>query len=135
MSDSPPRSSNSPQSEPAPGSERRGADRIEVMWSVDCETDDTFLYASITNISEMGIFVSTRDPLELGAQVRLRFAPPASTEAFVLRGHVQWINPVRLLSENRNPGMGILFHGLTADDRERIVELIRTIAYVRDSAN
>lgn len=134
MSDSPPSSSGSP-SEAPPGSNRRGADRIEVMWSVDCETDDTFLYASITNISEMGIFVSTREPLELGAHVRLRFSPPGASEPFVLHGQVQWINPVRLLSESRNPGMGILFNSLGPADRERIVDVIRTIAYVRDSAN
>lgn len=135
MSDSPPQSSDAPPVESVPGSERRGADRIEVMWSVDCETDDTFLYASITNISEMGIFVSTREPLELGAHIRLRFSPPGANEPFVLRGQVQWINPVRLLSESRNPGMGVLFHSLTLDERESIVEVIRTIAYVRDSAN
>ena len=45
------------------GVERRSAERIDVTWSVDCETDDTFLYASIANISELGIFVMTREPL------------------------------------------------------------------------
>ncbi len=45
------------------GHERRSSERIEVTWSVDCETEDTFLYASITNISEMGIFVHTTEPL------------------------------------------------------------------------
>jgi type IV pilus assembly protein PilZ len=134
VSDSPP-SSAAPPTEAPPPSERRGADRVEVMWSVDCETEETFLYANITNISKMGIFVSTREPLELGAPVRLRFCPPGSEAPFVLRGQVQWINPVRLLSENRNPGMGIRFVTLTAEERERIVQTIRTIAYLRDSEN
>ena len=43
-------------SERPPVSDRRGSDRIEVTWSVDCESRDTFLYASIANISEFGIF-------------------------------------------------------------------------------
>ena len=43
--------------------DRRTSERIDVTWSVDCETEDTFLYASIANISEIGIFVSTREPL------------------------------------------------------------------------
>lgn len=116
-------------------SERRSADRVEVTWSIDCETEDTFLYASIANISELGIFVSTREPLQVGTRMRLRFAPPGSREAFIIFGQVQWINPVRMLSENRNPGMGIRFVDLTADDRERIVAAIRTIAYVRESQN
>jgi len=116
-------------------SERRGAERIPVTWSVDCETEDTFLYANITNISEMGIFVATREPLEVGTQLTLRFAPPGARAPFVLLGQVQWINPVRMLSENRNPGMGVRFVNLTPDDREQLVDAIRTIAYVRGSTN
>jgi type IV pilus assembly protein PilZ len=65
----------------------------------------------------------------------LRFAPPGSEDAFVLHGQVQWVNPVRMLSESRNPGMGVSFVDLSADDRERIVDTIRTIAYVRDNRN
>lgn len=120
-------------SEPAP-SERRSAERVDVLWSVDCETEETFLYASITNISELGIFVSTRDPLPVGTRLTLRFSPPGAAEPFVLAGQVQWVNPVRILAENRNPGMGIRFLELTPDSRERIVGAIRTIAYVRDAS-
>ncbi len=120
---------------PVSSSDRRGAERVPVTWSVDCETDDTFLYANITNISEMGIFVATREPLEVGTQLTLRFAPPGAREPFVLLGQVQWINPVKMLSENRNPGMGVSFLNLTPEDRERIVDVIRTIAYVRSASN
>jgi type IV pilus assembly protein PilZ len=113
-------------------SNRRSAERIEVTWSVDCETEDTFLYAAITNISEMGIFVRTTDPLAVGTEVTLRFAPPHASEAFILDGVVQWVNAVRPLHDNPNPGMGIRFASLTLADRERIVEAIRTIAYLRE---
>lgn len=116
------------------GSERRSAERIDVVWSVDCETQDTFLYASITNISELGIFVATDQPLEVGTRLRLRFLPPGAPEAFVLAGVVQWVNPIRVLAENLNPGMGVRFVDLSPEDRERIVDAIHTIAYVRDAA-
>lgn len=102
---------------------------------MDCETDETFLYAYITNISEMGIFVKTERPLPVGTRLVLRFAPPRLKTSFELRGVVQWINPVRPLAENLNPGMGIRFESLTPDDRERIVEAVRTIAYVRHADN
>jgi type IV pilus assembly protein PilZ len=114
--------------------ERRNSDRIPVVWSVDCETDDTFLYASITNISEFGIFVRTEKPLEVGTRLTLRFAPPGARQPFVLVGQVQWVNPVKVLAENLNPGMGVRFLNLGAEDRERIVDAVRTIAYVRDAA-
>ncbi len=112
--------------------ERRAAERHDVTWSVDCETPDTFLYASISNISEMGIFVLTREPLAVGTRLTLRFAPPRH-EPFVLQGVVQWVNPVRLGDDNPNPGMGVRFVDLSDDERERLVEVVRTIAYLRDS--
>ncbi len=114
---------------------RRSHDRIPVAWSVDCETEDTFLYASIRNISELGIFVATREPLLIGTRMTLRFSSPGGGQPFALAGVVQWINPVRLLAENRNPGMGVQFVELTLEDRERLVEAIRTIAYVREITN
>ncbi len=117
-------------------SNRRVVTRVDVTWAVDCETEDTFLYASITNISELGIFVRTTDPLPVGTLVRLRFALPRQAEAhdaLTIEGTVQWVNALRPLSDNPNPGMGIRFVGLTLDDRERIVEAVRTIAYLRES--
>jgi type IV pilus assembly protein PilZ len=119
----------------ASASNRRQHDRIDVSWDVDCETEDTFLYASIKNVSELGIFVLTREPLEVGTRVMLRFSPPGSDAPFDLQGTVQWVNPVRVLSDNRNPGMGILFVDITPDERERLVATVRTIAYVRDPSN
>jgi len=116
-----------------PAVERRTVERVDVTWSVDCETEDTFLYAAITNISALGIFVRTSQPLEIGTRVTLRFAPPGARAPFVLAGVVQWVNPVKVLAENRNPGMGIRFVDLTPLDRERLVDAVHTIAYVREA--
>jgi len=113
------------------GSERRVHDRFDVTWAVDCVADDTFLYASIANISEMGIFIRSEEPLALDTQLVLTFAPPGH-EPFKLAGEVAWINPVRRDGDNPNPGMGVRFIDLTPDNRERLVEVVRTIAYVRD---
>jgi type IV pilus assembly protein PilZ len=111
--------------------DRRSHDRFDVEWAVDCVAEDTFLYASITNISAMGIFVKTMDPLTLGTRLVLSFEPPGY-ESFKLEGEVAWINPVRANGDNPNPGMGLRFVNLRPDDRERLVEVIRTIAYVRE---
>jgi type IV pilus assembly protein PilZ len=111
--------------------DRRIHDRFDVAWAVDCVAADTFLYASITNISEMGIFVRTSDPLKIGTKLRLTFAPPGG-ESFELEGCVAWVNRVKPDGENINPGMGIRFINLQLDERERLVEVIRTIAYLRE---
>jgi type IV pilus assembly protein PilZ len=79
----------------------------------------------------MGIFVKTTDPLAIGTGQVLTFAPPGY-EPFKLEGQVAWINPVRPNGDNPNPGMGLRFVNLRPDDRERLVEVVRTIAYVRD---
>jgi type IV pilus assembly protein PilZ len=114
------------------GADRRIHDRVEVThWAVDCVASDTFLYASIANISEMGIFVRTTEPLPVGTKLDLSFSPPGH-EPFNLEGHVAWVNKVRANGDNPNPGMGVRFIALKLDDRERLVEIIRTIAYVRE---
>lgn len=113
-------------------SDRRVFDRFDVEWSVDCVATDTFLYASITNISEMGIFVRTLEPLRLGTRMKLSFAPPGA-EPFALEGCVAWVNNLREDGDNLNPGMGIRFVNLQPDERERLVDVIRTIAYLRES--
>jgi type IV pilus assembly protein PilZ len=117
--------------EKSPDAERRTHDRFDVTWAVDCVADDTFLYASIANISEMGIFVRSVEPLALGTKLLLTFAPPGH-DAFKLAGEVAWINPVRADGDNPNPGMGVRFIELTPENRERLVDVVRTIAYVRD---
>jgi type IV pilus assembly protein PilZ len=124
------RDSTVPPSE-IPASNRRSFDRFEVTWAVDCVASDTFLYAAISNISQMGIFVRTTDPLVVGTRLILSFAPPGH-EAFKLEGSVAWVNKVRENGDNPNPGMGVKFTALAPEDRERLVEVIRTIAYVRE---
>jgi type IV pilus assembly protein PilZ len=106
---------------------------VPATWAVDCETPDTFLYASIANISELGIFVRTTDPLPVGTQVTLRFAPP-DDEPFNLQGIVQWVNFLKPNHDNPNPGMGVSFINLSASDRERLIEVIKTIAYLREGS-
>src|SRR4029079_13864463 len=95
-------------------SDRRINDRYDVEWAVDCVASDTFLYASITNISEMGIFVRTQDPLKIGTKLRLSFSPPGG-EGFELEACVAWVNRMKPDGENINPGMGIRFINLAMD--------------------
>jgi type IV pilus assembly protein PilZ len=116
----------------APGGvERRTSERVPVSWAVDFQNGETFLYSYIQNISSMGIFIWSKEPLPVGSQLVLRFAPPGE-EPFDLSGEVAWINPFHEDGENLNPGMGVRFVALEPEMRERLVELIRTIAYLPD---
>ncbi|MBP9111631.1 MAG: TIGR02266 family protein [Polyangiaceae bacterium] len=109
------------------GRDRRIHERFEVTWKVDCRSEHTFLFAYITNISELGIFVRTDEPQAIGSKVQLAFAPPGEKE-FHLSGEVTWINPPT--PQSISPGMGIRFVELDVRTRERIVKLVNTIAYL-----
>jgi type IV pilus assembly protein PilZ len=118
---------------PTTGAERREHQRFETTISVDYASGDTFLFAYLQNISEMGIFVRTETPLAIGTRLRLRFQVGDSELA--LDGEVTWINPVRPTGDNLNPGMGVRFIELTPDTREEVVSLVRTVAYLNSDEN
>lgn len=113
------------------GAERRIHQRFDTSIAVDYASGDTFLFAYLTNISEMGIFIRTNEPLVVGTRLRLRFQVDES-DPLVLEGEVTWINPYRPKGENINPGMGVRFIQLTPERREQMVALVRTVAYLRD---
>ncbi len=124
---------------PAPGEERRSSrsrrlhERVLVDLEVDYRADDTFLFAYITDISAMGIFVRTNSPAEKGTKLNLRFRSPSGDE-IELEGEVIWVNPFRPSDDGSvsNPGMGVQFMDLTAKQREDVMKLVRTFAYLDD---
>ena len=112
------------------GRERREHRRVLVSMEVDYRCDNTFLFAYITDLSAMGIFIQTNDPHPPGTLLNLRFQPPGGTHLDV-EGRVIWINPPRK-HDSINPGMGIEFVDLTPAQREQIKVLVRTFAYLSD---
>lgn len=116
------------------GVERRTYERFDAELSVDWSCGENFLFSYITNISEMGIFIRSDDPPVVGTALRLRFAIEGEP-ALDLAGVVAWINPLRADRDNPNPGMGVRFTALTPDQRERVVALVKTVAYLQDDVD
>lgn len=114
----------------ATDADRREHERFETSIAVDYASGDTFLFAYLQNISEMGIFVRTDHPLTVGTRLRLRFQAE-DPEPLTLEGQVAWINPFRHGGDNLNPGMGVRFVSLAPETREHLVALVRTVAYLR----
>jgi len=117
-------------SERRTGRERREHQRVLVSMEVDYRCDETFLFAYITDVSAMGIFIQTSDPLPPGTLLNLRFKPPGGAQMDV-EGRVIWVNPPRK-HDSINPGMGVQFVDLTPAQREQIKVLVRTFAYLSD---
>jgi type IV pilus assembly protein PilZ len=112
------------------GRERREHRRVMVSMEVDYGCDNTFLFAYITDLSAMGIFIQTSDPHPPGTSLNLRFQPPGGPRLDV-EGRVTWVNPPRK-HDSINPGMGVQFVDLTPVQREQIKALVRTFAYLSD---
>mgnify|MGYP002148115481 FL=1 len=114
------------------GADRRQHERVLVDWSVDYRASDTFLFAYISDISAMGIFVRTPTPEPAGTRLNLRFSPPGGPPMEV-EAQVIWINPPRDDGDaSRQPGMGLQFVDLTPLQREQVLRLVRTFAYLPD---
>jgi len=117
------------------GSDRREHERVLVDIEVDYKADDTFLFAYITDISAMGIFVQTNNPEPIGTRLNLCFRTPKELGGRLMEveGEVQWVNPHRPKDPaGRNPGMGIRFVDLTPQQRDEVMRMVRTFAYLDD---
>ena len=112
------------------GRERREHRRVLVSMEVDYRCDNTFLFAYITDLSAMGIFIQTENPHPPGTLLNLHFKPPGGAQLDV-EGRVIWVNPPRK-HDSINPGMGVQFVDLTPAQREQIKVLVRTFAYLSD---
>ncbi len=116
------------------GADRRIHERVLVDIEVDYRADDTFLFAYITDISAMGIFVRTNNPDPEGTKLNLCFRVPPELGGHMIEveGEVIWINPFRPNEPARQPGMGIQFIDLTQTQRELVMRMVRTFAYLND---
>ena len=80
--------------------------RVLVNLEVDYASEDNYLFAYITDISETGIFVRTTTPEAPGTSLNLKFAADGERPARA-RGEVIWVNPYRPGSpDNLHPGHG-----------------------------
>lgn len=112
------------------GHERRIHERVAVCLEVDYRCDDTFLFAYITDMSAMGIFIQTTSPKPPGTLLNLRFRLTDGKRLDV-DGKVIWVNHPHG-KDSINPGMGVQFVDLTAAQRDQILSLVRTFAYLSD---
>ncbi len=116
------------------GRERREWHRVLVDLKVDYKNSDNFLFAYISDLSETGIFIRTNTPELPGTQLNLRFMPNDGNQQLLqLEGEVIWVNDLQPENpDNINPGMGVKFVGLDPDSRHRLVEYIKTFAFLED---
>ncbi len=116
---------------PVADSDRRIAPRVLVDFEVDYASEDNYLFAYITDISETGIFIRTTTPEPAGTHLNLRFRLDDASPPIQIEGEVTWVNPYRPGNMNNlHPGMGIKFIDLDDELKARLLELVRRFAYL-----
>ncbi len=112
--------------------ERRAHPRYDAHTiSVGYASTDAFLFVHPDNISQMGIFIPTRQTLKAGTPLRLRFEV-GDDEVLDLDGRVAWS------SSPAEPGfgMGVEFVDVTPEQQERLKNLVGQVASLpREPAN
>ena len=108
-------------------SEKRRETRHPIRLEVNYRCGDTYLFSRSSNLSEMGIFITTATPLGTGTHLELSFAEPGGADSIRVLGEVMW---TLAAAPGVEPGMGVRFIDPTPDARARIKALIRTMAYL-----
>jgi hypothetical protein len=89
------------------GRDRRQSPRIVLDVRVDVKTGDWSQFASVTDLSDFGVFVLSNAPHPVGSMLRLRFKLPDDENVLEVDGEVR---STRLPGSADGPaGMGIEF--------------------------
>jgi len=95
--------------------EKRVSTRVPIRVLVEYEAVEDFLADYTSNVSLGGMFIQTREPLDIGTRFRLRFRLPDRAKPVETYGTVRWVIP-QGSGPGVVPGMGIQFDALTAGD-------------------
>ena len=129
-----PQAQSEPGEKEADGSERRREPRVLLNIEVDYSSEDTYLFAYITDMSTKGIFIHTNTPEAIGTLLNLDFTIPGEPESLAVEGEVMWVNTYRPGDfENINPGMGVRFTDLKDGEQAKITTLVKRIAYLEET--
>ena len=103
--------------------EKRQRARLEHPVMVAYRSVDRFIADLGTNVSGQGVFVNTRAPLPVGAEVRLLLSIPGRPEPYEIVGRVARVQS----AAEGDPGMGIVFTDLDEAERARLDALLTAL--------
>lgn len=92
--------------------EQRSDERIPCLIAVDYSDQKRVYHDFIQDLSKGGVFIETKEPLEIGERISLTFAMPATQNHFKISGKI-----VRAAKE----GIGIQFENKLSQYQEEII--------------
>jgi len=93
------------------------------MLNLNIKDKHTLYLYYMSFVKNGGLFVPTPKKFDLGDDVFLLLTLPNDTERYPVAGKVVWMTP-RIAIGNREPGIGMQFHGVEAQAVVRKIESI-----------
>ena len=102
--------------EQLPHDKRRSVQRVAIEADIGFQSDSNFFTGFSEDISAGGVFIATFEILPIGSILQVNFTMP---DGYLIStsGIVRWVREYNELAEDAEPGMGIQFDGLLADDK------------------
>lgn len=101
------------------GPHQRQHVRVEV--NREFEVIEDYIAEYVSNISQGGVFIRSKNPLPMGTRVTLRFSVIVE-DIEIVEGEGE---VVRVERSPNNTGMGVAFTRLTAESKRLIDEIVR----------
>lgn len=98
--------------------------REDVEVNIGANTESNFYVGFSGEIAEGGVFSATYSILERGSPVRALVTLPGGFETHV-NGYVRFVRDPMDMNTESDPGMGIQFEGLDAEQRELILRFVK----------
>lgn len=105
--------------------DRRSSPRLDVVLKVRFEKKEDFQEALVHNISQMGVYLATDRPFDVGYQFLIEIDLPNDKGQINGRCEVVWVNQVEV--KDYPKGMGVQFVELGSRDRELLEEYLKEL--------
>lgn len=100
--------------------------RGQKVLALSYEDHDGFREAYTGNISQGGLFIKTKSPLETGEEFLLKLKLPGISDPLKIECNVVWTRK-RRENAKQLPGMGVKFCKLDSDDHTVLTQYLKTI--------
>jgi len=100
--------------------EKRKFPRAPLRVSADCLQGEVAFQQYTVDVSQIGVFIDTPEPLPVGTELTVKFGLPRHGAHVLVKGKVVRTVPPSQAPEGVRTGMGVRFTNLSSEDSERI---------------
>ena len=105
--------------------DRRKSPRLDVVLKVRFERKEDFQEALIHNISQLGVYLVTDRPFDVGSQFLIEIDLPGDKGQLTGKCEVVWVNEIE--AEDYPKGMGVQFVELASKQRQLLEEYLQEL--------